>query len=298
MSKSRRFVITINNYTEDHEQAFAEFCEGPSVVYGVAGREVAPTTGTPHLQCFIILQSPQRFSFIQRALGSNIYLEVARAKSCDAAAYCKKEGDFDEYGTLPDSQGKRSDIDEFKDWVMGLDDTPSERSVARHFPSLYLRYRQALLDLVGHLRPQPEFGGGDDLYGWQSELRHRLSGGADDRTVEFIVDTGGNKGKSWFVRFMLTKQPDDVQALSVGKRDDLAYAIDASKSIFLFDVPRGCMEYFQYPVLEQLKNQVIFSTKYQSQTKLLPTKVHVVVLCNEEPDMNAMTEDRYVVNYI
>jgi len=298
MSKSRRFCITINNYTEDHEQRFAEFCDSASVLYGICGREIAPTTGTPHLQAFIILQAPQRFSFIKRHLGDDIHIEIARAKSVNAADYCRKEGDFDEYGNLPDSQGKRTDIEDFKLWVTELSGTPSEREVARNFPALYLRYRSALLDLVVHLRPQPQFPVGSELYGWQRELEQRLDLEPDDRTVEFVVDVGGNKGKSWFVRYLITKRPDDVQALSFGRRDDLAYAIDASKNIFLFDVPRGCMEYFQYPVLEQLKNQVVFSSKYQSGTKILSGPPHIVVFCNEEPDQTAMTEDRYIINYI
>ena len=78
----------------------------------------------------------------------------------------------------------------------------------------------------------------------------------------------------------------------------MAYVIDISKSIFLFDIPRGSMEYLQYSILEQLKDQMIFSPKYESVSKVIPHKVHVVVFCNEEPDRNAMTEDRYKITYL
>ena len=81
----------------------------------------------------------------------------------------------------------------------------------------------------------------------------------------------------------------------MGKRDDLAYAIDITKRIFFFDIPRKSMEFIQYGVLEQLKDQMIFSAKYESVNKVIPHKVHVIVFSNEQPDREAMSQDRYYV---
>lgn len=81
--------------------------------------------------------------------------------------------------------------------------------------------------------------------------------------------------------------------LSIGKNADLAHAIDESKRVFVFDIPRGSMEYLQYGILEQLKNRMVFSAKYNSTTKILHQKPHVIVFCNEDPDMDKMTNDRY-----
>nr|AUF34970.1 putative replication-associated protein [uncultured virus] len=92
---------------------------------------------------------------------------------------------------------------------------------------------------------------------------------------------------------MLTQFPDKVQILSGGKRDDIAHAIDPSKQIFLFNVPRGGMEYLQYTILEQIKDRMVFSPKYNSQTKILRNRAHVVVFSNEMPDIEKMTHDRY-----
>lgn len=129
---------------------------------------------------------------------------------------------------------------------------------------------------------------------WQTDLTALIDEPADDRTVIFVVDTVGNTGKSWLTRYWYSTR-DDIQMLSVGKRDDLAYSIDESKSLFVFDVPRKCMEYFQYPIAEALKNQVVFSPKYESRIKLLCNKCHVVIFCNEQPDRNKMFADRYKV---
>jgi len=292
MSKARRFCVTLNNPTDDECQAFGDFCDGPRCVYAVIGRETGES-GTPHLQCFLILPSPQRFSFLHRAISPRLHLETTRGTSRQASDYCKKDGDFEEYGTFPDQQGKRTDIESFTTWVQEQSTAPSEREVARQFPSLYLRYRSALLDLVEHLRPEPEFGSGGSLREWQRLLVGKLEEPPDDRSVMFYVDESGGMGKSYFVRYCFTKFAGQVQALSVGKRDDLTFAIDTSKSIFIFDIPRLGMEFLQYSVLEKLKDQILFSAKYASRTKFLPHPVHVVVFSNEFPNMEALTEDRF-----
>ena len=292
MNKSRRFVFTINNPTDDEEQTVCDFLDSDVVTYGIFGRERG-AEGTPHLQGFLVLPSPQRFSYLHARLCARAHLEVAKAKSQVAADYCKKEGDFEEFGTLPDHQGRRSDIDEFKIWITSLSHRPSEREVATAYPSLYLRYRGNLMQLVGHLSPAPSFGLGDELYQWQRELRDILVDEPDDRSINFVVDHDGANGKTYFVRWCLQQYPDQVQCLSIGKRDDLAHSIDETKRIFFFDIPRRSMEYLQYTVLEKLKDQLIFSGKYESTTKVLPHPVHVVVMCNEDPDITAMTFDRY-----
>ena len=83
------------------------------------------------------------------------------------------------------------------------------------------------------------------------------------------MDPEGGKGKSWFAAYWFGKHSLETQLLSVGKRDDLAHAVDETKRYFFFDVPRGGMEYFQYSILEQLKNRVVFAPKYESTTKIL-----------------------------
>jgi len=84
---------------------------------------------------------------------------------------------------------------------------------------------------------------------WQQGLDESIEEDPDDRKVTFVVDENGNKGKSWLTRYWFSKR-DDIQRLSIGKRDDLAYAIDVTKRVFVFDIPRGSMEYLQYNILE------------------------------------------------
>ena len=146
------------------------------------------------------------------------------------------------------------------------------------------------------LRPKPKLQEGDPTE-WQSELLRELESDPDDRQVIFVVDPEGGKGKTWLIGYYYTKY-EDSQILGIGRRDDLAHAVDPTKRVFFLNVPRGHMERLQYGFLEQLKDRQVFSPKYDSRTKIMRHKVHVVVMCNEFPDLKAMTADRYNIKTI
>jgi hypothetical protein len=200
-------------------------------------------------------------------------------------------------GDFPLGQGTRTDLDELILWATTFETEqgrpPSSPDIAKHRPRAYLKYPR-FARMCGH-RAQPlalQFG---DLREWQTTLETTLLSDADDRTIQFIVDTQGGKGKTWFTRYFLTNNYTSTQVLGVGKRDDIAHAIDKNRSIFFFNVGRDAMQYMQYSVLEMIKDKLVFSPKYHSETKILTKNSHVVVLCNEMPNMAAMTADRYVI---
>jgi len=72
--------------------------------------------------------------------------------------------------------------------------------------------------------------------------------------------------------------------------------VDVRSRIFLVNVPRGQMEYLNYGVLEMLKDRMVLSPKYESSMKILLNCPHVIVFCNEDPDMSKMSADRYVIH--
>lgn len=64
MSRTRNFLFTINNYTEQDEQLIRDIpCR-----WIIAAKEVAPSTGTPHLQCAIVVPSPTSIRALSRSL--------------------------------------------------------------------------------------------------------------------------------------------------------------------------------------------------------------------------------------
>lgn len=295
--QGKRWCFTLNNYTDNEVQLLQQLGESlilapARVLYLVYGHEVAGT-GTPHLQGFFILDSRIRVGQISRTVAfRRAHLEIARGTNAQAADYCKKEGRYEEFGLCPaTAQGKRTEFERLRDWLKDSDEVPSLRDVGEVFPSLLGRYPQAVKLFISLFAPKPTLVVGE-LRQWQRRLDEVLGGEPDDRKIIFCVDPIGNAGKSWLTRYWFSNR-DDMQMLSIGKREDLAYAIDETKRVFVFDIPRGSMEYLQYPVLEMLKNRMIFSSKYQSVTKTLNYQPWVIVFSNEEPDRNAMTSDRY-----
>jgi len=289
-SNAKRWLFTLNNYTEDDEQTYGDFAE-EHCEYCIIGKEVGEQ-GTPHFQGYFVLKAKHRLSWIKSRLGDRVHLEVARGTVTQNVDYCKKEGVFEEWGEQPGEQGNRTDWERFRDWIKEQDHRPTEKEITESFPGIWGRYRTNALALCAMYHPVVDMVG-DTPKPWQATLRDQLLEEADDRTVLFVVDPEGNKGKSWFCRWMYCKYPEDVQILGMGKRDDMAHMIDSHKKIFLINVPRGQMEYLSYPVLEMIKDRLVSSPKYDSRVKEMMSKNHVVVFCNEAPDEEKMTSDRY-----
>lgn len=290
---SRRWVFTVNNYTDENINTLNSL----EVQYLIYGREVA-ASGTPHLQGFVTWETNKRFQTVKGLLPDGAHIEAARGTSQQAAQYCKKDGDFTERGQCPVNSGKRTDWDRYKDWVMELGRMPTRDEVIREHTGLWARYSKSCFDVARVLLPTPVLTPGQPRAGWQRELQTALEQEPDERSIRFYVDELGNAGKSWFCRWCMTNYPEETQILRIGKRDDLAHAIDCSKTIFLFDIPRNQMIYLQYSVLEMLKDRMIFSPKYESNMKILAQPVHVIVFSNEQPDRDALTNDRYRVTHI
>lgn len=297
--QTRHWCFTINNWTENDESQLITL--GPQVTYLVFGYETGEA-GTHHLQGYVVFPKVKRMREAKNHIGARAHLEPKRGTPKEAADYCKKDGLYKEFGELPVTPGTGGQFSTFIEWIMSRNDgkgsVPSDREIAQAFPSMFVRYGRKLRELAEHHCTRPELVDSKArLWTWQQELKEvLLKAPPDDRSILFYVDKEGGKGKSFFQRYMISVYPDLVQILSAGKRDDIAHALDETKSIFLFNIPRGSMEYFNYSAIEMLKDRMVFSPKYDSATKYLTTNPHVVVFCNEDPDLTKMTEDRYVIN--
>lgn len=111
MSKTHAYCFTWNNYTD----ANIESLKAQQYKYLVFGRELAPTTGTPHLQGYIYYKHQRTISAIAKQL-KGIHLTQANGNPFANRDYCTKDNNFEEYGTIP-KQGARSDIVEVKEAI-------------------------------------------------------------------------------------------------------------------------------------------------------------------------------------
>lgn len=295
--QTRHWVFTLNNWNRDDEQRLVALASSTTVSYLVFGYETGES-GTPHLQGYIIFAKVKRFNEAKGFLPDRTHLEAKRGSPSQASEYCKKDGLFKEFGAMPQQPGSGGQFAQYVDWVKEFYAAnlrpPNNREIANAFPALFVRYSNRLRELGEHTCPQPRLEDEANLHQWQKDLEAELVDTADDRSILWYIDPDGGKGKSFFQRYMLTTYPNEVQTLSAGKRDDIAHAVDPTKSIFLFNIPRGAMEYLNYSAIEMIKDRVVFSPKYESTTKILRSVPHVVVFANEHPDETKLTADRFV----
>ena len=280
---SRRWCFTLNNYIEDDEVVLSNF----ACNYMVYGREFSGN-GTPHLQGFLILTTPKRLSGVQRIL-SRAHWEMARGDDSQASDYCKKDGDFTERGVLT-SQGQRTDLSKI---YSALADGMDEIVLAETYPEQYSRYYKAFqryktLKENTKKKTIPNH----ELRDWQQTLKDEFTASADDRTILFVIDYEGNKGKSWFCMHCFNTL-SGCQLIDPGKKADMAYELKQDTRILLIDCARSRTDVLDYHFIEKVKDGVVFSPKYESTTKFLQHSVHVVVFMNCEPDPEKLSEDRY-----
>lgn len=283
MSKSSRWCYTLNNYTSEDEI----YLQSVTCKYHVYGREVGES-GTRHLQGFITFSGQKRLSGV-RKICERAHWEVTKGTSVQAADYCKKDGDWVEFGTPP-AQGSRTDLEAFKEVVKtGVLDP---KDLREQFSEVWAKYPRFCMDYIHDNLPELEIPF-HALREWQQTLNHELNLEPDDRTVKFIVDTAGNKGKSWFAKYYQSLHKD-VFIMRPGKHADMAYMLPPKVRVLFLDCTRQQVEYLPYTFLEELKDGYVMSTKYECRNKTYG-KMHVVVLMNQFPDMDKLSADRYNV---
>lgn len=293
--QSQRWTFTVNNWTPLDEVVLTSQIF-PLCRYAVYGREVAPTTGTPHLQGYCVFLLKKSLAPLRLLFPAGTHLEIARESSHVNADYCKKNkepSDIVEHGSLPNPPGRNNVYHDFRDWILCHGSKPTIEEVALEYPDIYHKSNK-VVEFINLLWPSNPLDPGECRV-YQRDLADYLQGEPDPRKIIFIVDPAGNSGKTWFTEKLLFDRPNDVQILSAGRNEDVALAIDERKSIFFFDLPRCSQEHFQYRIIEQLKNRRVFSTKYQSRMKVLDKVPHVVVFTNEYPDMTKLSADRYEI---
>lgn len=101
-SRVRGYVFTFNNYTEENYQELVNWKSlgAAKVQYIVFGKEVAPGTGTPHLQGFVYFDSKVSFNALKK-FNSKIRWEEKLGTFEQAIKYCKKDGIVFEQGVQP-----------------------------------------------------------------------------------------------------------------------------------------------------------------------------------------------------
>lgn len=181
-SRSRSWVFTTNNYTDESYQEILKSL-GTSTYY-VIGKEVGES-GTPHLQGFVHFKNALRFSAIKKKLPGS-HIAIRKGTVSQAADYCKKDGDYVEFGDAP-IDPKAKGLLEKERWTAILSNAKQGNleAIAEEEPQVYLRMYSTLKRIAQDSIP----------------VQERLP----ELTNLWITGPPGT-GKSWFAR---TLAPED-----------------------------------------------------------------------------------------
>jgi len=137
--RSRGWCFTINNWTDEDLVVL----ERLDYVYLVAGRERGEN-GTPHLQGYIHYKIPKSFATVKRDLPK-AHIESRKGTPKQAAEYCRKDGDFVEFGVLPETAGDASKIA----WTTILDKAKcgDTKWIEENYPKVWIQSSHRLQSL-------------------------------------------------------------------------------------------------------------------------------------------------------
>ena len=136
-SRHRAFCWTINNPTDADHAAVADHAV-KDASYLCYGKERG-ASGTDHLQGYVHFKHPVSPKTANRRLGGRAHVEPRREDVDSAINYCKKEGNFFEWGDRP-KQGKRTDLDAIRN---AIDAGATELELAESYFSQWVYHRKS-----------------------------------------------------------------------------------------------------------------------------------------------------------
>ena len=135
---------------------------------------------------------------------------------------------------------------------------------------------------------------------WQTEVLKILKDKPDRRKIHWFWEETGNIGKSYLCKYLALTQNIII---CEGKKTDVfnqvREALEMGKdiNIVICDIPRSSQEYLNYGALEQLKNGMMYSGKYEGGQCIFKIP-HVICFANELPIMSKMSKDRWDIREI
>nr|QXP07868.1 MAG: replication associated protein [Arizlama virus] len=143
----RNFCFTLNNWTVVEKELLKSSAEQFKFI--CFGEEVAPNTGTPHLQGYFQLRNAKTIAACQvflRGLGcERMAVLVARGTQEQNIEYCSKGGIFWEAGERSVGQGKRSDLSQVIDVIKAGGDIAE---VVEQCPEQFIKFSGGIQKLL------------------------------------------------------------------------------------------------------------------------------------------------------
>lgn len=144
-TKAKNYCFTYNNYPEDLSTLDQLLEEHGN--YAIYGKEICPTTGTPHLQGYLQLKKEDRITGLKKKFNDQINWRVADGSAEQNKTYCSKDGLVKEIGTIV-SKGQRSDLTALAKLVTS---GATKRKIAEDMPEMVLKFSRGIETLQSWL---------------------------------------------------------------------------------------------------------------------------------------------------
>lgn len=297
-SQLRNIMFTLNNPAAELVPANLPW-KDDIILFATYQLERGEETGTLHLQGYIELKRKMRPSTLvsHHPFLRGAHFEKRMGTQAQAVKYCNKEktrvpggGPWTFGEAFNDERGTRNDLAAVKDLMkdgMTLDDVYDHHpDIAARYPRFVeywtRRFIESKTDRVVEMEPRNEF---------QVVLLDMLKEKPHARHILWFFDSMGGAGKTFMAKHMVDTM--DAFYTNGGKQVDITYAFNG-QPVAVFDFVRDAAKYVNYGVIEQIKNGMMFNSKYQSCMKRFNSP-HVIVFANFLPVKGKFSVDRYQV---
>jgi len=156
--RCRGYCFTWNNYDDASIDALQEWFDTGRVNYLVYGKELAPSSGTPHLQGYMWLKESMAMSAVHKAVSQDGFVLIpARGTAEQNYDYARKDGDFVEYGVRPKSAAIQCKLnnEHYADCIQ-LSKNGEVDAIMDKYPQLYIKYRSTINGIIGDYMKPPD----------------------------------------------------------------------------------------------------------------------------------------------
>lgn len=271
--------------------------------YLIYQREKCPTTGREHFQGYVELFKKQRMKQTWKQMYPNSpkpngKLFKRNGTRIEARNYCMKEESRInppvEHGEWIKGQGHRTDLDGL---VNKIEEGKTDYELIKEDAEQFERYHRFVkvarkaIDEEKQRKIRKEWHNEKVLNTVQKEILELLDQ-QNDRQVLWVTDINGGKGKTFLSKYMISKFK--AQRFTNGRTRDIAFAYQLDNEYVIFDFSRSNEERINYQIIEDIKNGILFSSKYESKSLMFnPPKI--VIMANFHPDSSKLSHDRWVV---
>jgi len=179
-TRSKRFSFTLNNYQDSQKERLQELLTDGLITYLVWGEEIAPTTGTPHLQGYMEVEPKTTMKVLQRKLALPIALLVSKGTAEANKTYCLKSGGLSYEKGQPMKQGERSDLELI---VQMIQEGKTYQQIWETHPTIMIIHRRGVKEALEALQNS-----------FVNDIEYEIND-YDEKMVE-IINEGWNNNKS------------------------------------------------------------------------------------------------------